>query len=51
MGLHDIYWDNTIFTLTRKNNKQNLWFVQPLNLRLLDESYKGMKIAKFVYIL
>ena len=28
-----------IFTLTGKNKKQKLSSVQPLNLRLLDESY------------
>ena len=36
MGVHHIYWDKT----KTKNKKRKLSSVQPLNLRLLDESYK-----------
>ena len=43
-----INWDKAIFTLTVKNKKGKLLSVQPLNLRLLDESYKVMKIQFYI---
>ena len=43
-----INWDKAIFTLTGKNKKVKLLSVQPLNLRLLDESYKVMKIQFYI---
>ena len=49
-GLYYLYWDKTYLQTTKKEWKTKIFIGPASNLRLLEASYKAMKITKVSYL-
>lgn len=49
-GLYYLYWDKTYLQTTKKEWKTKIFIGPTSNLRLLEASYKAMKITKVSYL-